>query len=151
MGLLSRILGTGDVDTGNERPPKPDVEAGQKAVTRTRYEATVEYRNGDVETFECYGIYSRGEDRVKFNTNPYGKRCLYDKTAEHSYGRRKINYETLAREPELTELGTDTFILTFTRNWDWSTGPGYDGRNTSYDWHEKHEDIELEIRRNTGE
>lgn len=150
MGLRELLFGTSGSDEDSGRPPKPDVEQDTKRLERTRYEATVEYRNGDVETFECYGIYSRGDTVVKFNTDPYGKASWYgDNEAGHSYRRRKINYETLAREPELEELATDTFLLSFTREWEWSTG-GAAYHRASYDWHETHEDVELTVQRDTG-
>lgn len=149
MGLLQRLLGNTDDSDDGGRPPKPDVEEGEKRFERTRYEATVEYRNGDVETFECYGIYSRGDAVVKFNTDPYAKASLYKGEATYDYDRRKINYETLAREPELTEVATDTFVLTFTREWEWSTGPGSFNHGPK-EWHEEHEDISLTVERGDG-
>lgn len=144
MGLLNSIFGSSD---GDERPPKPDVESGERRVDVTRYEATVEYRNGDVETFECYGIYSRGETRVKFNTNPYAKRSISYWEPTYGYNRRTINYETLSREPELVELAEDTFVIAYTEDWEWSRGPGSSRIGAPKDWREKPTDMQLMIER----
>lgn len=152
MGLLD-ILRSGSKDEGEDsdgRPPKPDPEQREKTVERTRYTATVEYRNGDTEQFECYGIYSRGEDMVKFNTDPYGKEDWYSRSLSYSYDHREIHYETLSREPIMEEVATDRFVATADVNWVWERPNTLASFGHAKDWREGFSDISLEVIRDVG-
>jgi hypothetical protein len=144
MGLFDWFGSTGD--SSSDRPPKPDDDTGQKEVEATRYEATVHYRNGESESFECYGIYSRGDDVVKFNTNPYAKRN-YKRWATYSYDRRKINYETLAREPTLTKLAEDTFVIDYTITHKYTTRLGLSIVHGKRKWRAIHQEPSLTVNR----
>lgn len=143
MGLLKKILPGSTDDTERKKPPIPDDEGNgdYKVVERTRYKATVEYRNGDTEIFECYGIYSKDEDYVEFNISPGPYRSMYSGKAKHTYERDSYHYETLAREPELEKIATDTFVICYTITYDWDGGM-FAERG---EWTEEHEDIELSV------
>jgi len=59
---------------------------------------------------------------VSFNTDPYA-RVNIEGDPTYNYDRREINYETLAREPVLEEIGTGVFELSSNVTWEW----GYRG------------------------
>lgn len=132
----------------NERPEKPEPEDKSKSYDLTRYEATIEYRNGDTETFECYGVSNRGDHYITFHTGPYGH-TTYNRTVTNSFDRRSENYETLAREPILEELATDTFTLTWTEDYVWER-PRHSSYDSDEEWCAKPADVELSIERDTG-
>jgi hypothetical protein len=144
MGLLDWFRSNGGND-GNDRPARPEGhgERAEKTLERTKYEAVIEYRNGKTESFECYGIYSRGENLVKFNTDPYGRQDL-SREASYSYDRRTENYEVLACEPVLGEIGTDRFVIEYTVEYDWKR-PRMPLPSDGKEWVETHTDIELTV------
>ena len=137
---ISRFRSTDTSD--DERPPKPEPHDERGEIEKTRYEATIEYRNGDTETFECYGIYSKDGDRVTFNTGPYAKRS-WNGGVTYSFNRRSIHYETLAREPVLDEIATDTFVLTWTVDYEWKRSSSHSF--ASNEWCETEQDAELTV------
>jgi hypothetical protein len=137
-------------DDSQEKPPKPDAYEDSKTREITRFEATIEYRNGDTETFECYGVYSRGGDYIKFNTNPYGRTNFKGKPS-HGYNRRAEHYELLAREPELEEVATDRFTLSYRVAWEWKRASNVPRHHQPRKWCESYEDIELTVDRDVGD
>lgn len=128
-----------------ERPPEPDSYHDTTEKERPRYEATIEYRNGDVETFDCYGIYRRNDAGVTFNTDPYASRG-YSGGVTHSFDRRSENYEVLAREPELEEVATDRFVISYRVEWEWET-PGVALPSTDKEWCKTHYNVTLDVER----
>jgi len=131
-------------DDNDERPPKPDPEHRKREIERTRYTAIVEYRNEDREHFECYGIHSRGDEFVKFNTDPYGREDYLNRKPSYTYDRRKIHYETLAREPKLTEEATDRFVITGDVDWEWDRPRGLASLGGK-DWRANVSNVSLEV------
>jgi len=118
MRILNRLFGSGG-KANNERPPKPESEDIERTKKGAVCEVAVEYHNGDVETVECYGI-RRGEDVFTLLTEPYPSKS--DGEVYVRYKRETINYETLAREPIVERVGTETHRVTFTREHEWKYG-----------------------------
>lgn len=126
MGLRRFLSGRRSKDSDDEgRPPKPEPDELEKEQKVSRYEATVEYQNGETETFECYGA-DRGDHTVTFKLDlkPNTSLLFDEPTLRHE--TRSVNYETLAREPVLERAGTDLVTFTYTLEWEW----GYAGYPT---------------------
>ena len=101
-------------DEEPEDPGPPEPSEGEREWTLTVYSATVEYRNGDTETFECYGKYTRG-DTVGFNVSLDW--YTYNDHVSRKYQRRTEHYEVLDREPELEELRDETWRVSWRTEW----------------------------------
>lgn len=114
MSLLDRLLGR---DTDEEvPPPKPPDEQRQRDLEFDVYEVTVEYRNGETETFESFGRYHTDDHTIRYNVEPYP--VAYNRYGEadarHGFARRTVNYAVLAREPIERHVRTETWRLSWT-------------------------------------
>lgn len=142
MSLLTRVwkLLTGDGDGGDEDiPERPPDEQTHREREFEVYEVTVEYRNGDTETFESYGRYSEGPDEYVWNTGLKPRRSLGTGKAYYTYDRRSIPTELLAREPVFEEIRTETWRLSWTTTYEKDTY--FDGSFKK--WSETPVDLEL--------
>lgn len=103
---------------GEKRPPKPEEEA--KSLTRelTENEVSIEYRNGDTETFKAFNVYSKDGNTITYNVSAYPRVSLSG-TTKIGYERRTISYEVLAREPVMEEVETRTYRLTWETEYEW--------------------------------
>lgn len=114
MKILNRLLGR---EKDDPRPPKPDSETKSKRRECTVYEAEIEYRNGDTETFECYYKQSNGsvvEFAVSVATG-YGR---YRPRFDHTH--RTEAYEVLDREPKITEKRAETWEMRYEIDHKWN-------------------------------
>lgn len=141
MGLLDCVLNRSSDDEGG-RPLKPNDEQRTDVLNFPVYEVTLHYRNGDTETFECYGRYGSDENRITYNVEPEGRGKLWkgDGEAGYSFDRRAVNYEVLNREPIEEKVGTEAWELSWTVTHEWER----DGYGTTYSWEPKATDITLE-------
>lgn len=101
-------------DSEDDDPDPPTPNEGSEEWNLTVFEAAIEYRNGDTETFECYGAYQRG-DTVRFNLSLdwYTRNDYVSRT----YDRRTEHYEVLAREPQLEEVREETWHVEWRTEW----------------------------------
>lgn len=114
MGILSRLTSLrGSQD--DERPPKPEDEQREEKIERDVYRVTVEYRNGDTETFDTYGRYNTGSHKITYNVELQPKTKNYSDPgdAAYTYDRRRIHWGVLARDPVEERVGTETWRLTW--------------------------------------
>lgn len=130
-------------DNSDERPPKPESDTRTTEKELTVYEVEIEYRNGETETFESYGVRQDGSDRIVFNTEIYArKRFSYDNAdMKFGYNTRSVHYEVLSREPKQRELRTEGHRITYT------VGHELKYENISWEpttWKETIEDCEME-------
>lgn len=135
-------------DSTDERPPKPDDESDGWSRELARYRATVEYRNGEVETFECYGVKERGEAQIVFFTDPTAGISIEGRLRT-DFAERSINYETLSREPETEEVATDRLVVTYDVEYEWT----YPRNRTGFDktWVGRKKNVEVDVVKNVGD
>lgn len=126
MGVFSRLRRTFRVFTpgssgtagdgsgsgsSSDDPPKPAVGERSKEVTLSVYAVDLEYRNGDTETLRTYGLYGREKHGVRYKMAPRYHEPFMDGKPYVTYSKRTVNYEVLAREPILREVGEETWEL----------------------------------------
>lgn len=140
MSLTNRIadwFGQGEFE--REKPDPPEDESLERQMSLDVYETTVEYRNGDTETFKNYGRSKTGKHVVTYKTEPT-PHSVGGMTPRMHYDTRSFNYEVLSREPEDELIAGETWELTWTKTWKEDTW--FDG--TFKEWTEANEGVTAE-------
>lgn len=111
------LYGPCSIDTPSETPdPVEESEPVPQSYTLDLdvYEVTVEYRNGDVETFETYLTSLRRDHEVSFKVEPKTRRSYNRGSPSIEYTRRPISFEVLARDPIEEHIATETWKVSYT-------------------------------------
>lgn len=121
MSILDIFRRNTDDESKEEQiPDKPDDAGERKSKTKeyTVYEIEFAYRNGDTETVAGVYQYSRDENAFTYCDSIEGKTSWYSEGAYISVSRdERVHYETLDREPIVTEVGEAVFKLSWTQKY----------------------------------
>lgn len=120
MGLLRRLDEWLRVGPSPEKFESMAAEAAAEGEERTITrdldveQVTVEYRNGDTETFESYGS-NRSDHSIAFRTEPKISHT-WSQIRDYptiDYNHRRISFETLNREPVAEWVATEKWRITY--------------------------------------